>query len=613
MKIFSRLLKYIGPISSFLPTYLGASVVYSFFGVINFSLIIPLLDLLFNVGTFDVPVNEPVFEPSFDYLAKYFYYWIDQIIQNHGKKMALVGVCGVTLVSVALHNLGMYLSQRILGNLKATLVYNIRKDLYDKILNLQISFFSNERKGDLMSRLTNDIYEVENTIASALSLVVRDPIQVIFIFVFLFKVDVGLTLFTLLFLPVSGVLIGRLTKKLKRVSDRSQGTLGDLLSIIDETIGGLRIIRAFNATNYINSKFDSTNKTYQKLIISITNLRELASPTSQVLGGMVLCVILIVGGFKIIDSNGVAGSALSASEFIAFISVFGILLNPLKSMSSSASAIQRGISSAERIFDILDREQTIKNKENALQLTNFEKGIEFRDVSFQYELDGKQILDKVSLHIPKGKTVALVGPSGGGKSTLVDLIPRFHDPVSGNVFIDGVNLRDLEMESVRAKMGIVSQEAILFNDTVFNNIAFGLNVTHEQIIQAAKIANAHEFIEKLEKGYDTIIGDRGMKLSGGQRQRLTIARAVLKNPPILLLDEATSALDSESEKLVQEALNSLMKNRTTVLIAHRLSTVQHADLIVVVKDGQICEQGTHEELIAKDGLYKKFSQMQSIN
>jgi len=475
---------------------------------------------------------------------------------------------------------------------------NIRKELYYKITNLHIGFFSNERKGDLMSRLTSDVSEIEYSVIGTLTVMFRDPITVIIYFTVLFMLNWQLTLYTLIILPVSGFLISLISRKLKKESDEGQIRLANILNVVEETISGLRIIKAFNGEKFIRNKFDHENDNYARLVRSMSNKRELSSPLSEFFGICLVGVILWIGG------NMVFIGDLEASEFFFFIISFYQILVPVKGISGSMTNIQRGISAGERIFRILDAENEITDKPNAKVATSFNHSIEFKNVSFAY--GEATILNNINVELVKGKTIALIGPSGGGKSTLADLIPRFYDTTLGEICVDGTNIKDLSLHSLRNLIGVVSQESILFNDTIYNNIAFSTeNVTEQQVIQAAKIANAHEFILQTENGYHTSIGDRGMKLSGGQRQRLSIARAILKNPPILILDEATSALDNESEKLVQEALNHLMKNRTSLVIAHRLSTVQNADEILVLEKGNIVERGNHKQLMENKGLYSR--------
>jgi subfamily B ATP-binding cassette protein MsbA len=432
-------------------------------------------------------------------------------------------------------------------------------------------------------------------------------VTIILYFAVLFFMSVKLTLFTILVIPISGAIIGGITRRLKKKAIESQESLGRIVNILDETIGGMRVIKAFGAQKYIRSKFDGETDYYSDVNISMAKKNELASPISQFMGVSVVAGILVYGGSLVLNNS----SDLSASDFITYIIIFTQVLNPAKEISRAASSIQRGLASADRIFKVVDTPSEIKNAEQPIILDTFRDAVEFKNVSFSYEKE--KVLDGISFTLQKGKTIALVGPSGGGKSTIADLVPRFYDPTEGKVTLDGVDLKAIEINSLIKQMGIVTQESILFNDSVFNNIAFGLEgISEEKVIEAAKIANAHEFIIELEKGYQTSIGERGSKLSGGQRQRLSIARAVLKNPPILILDEATSALDSQSEKLVQEALTNLMANRTTLVIAHRLSTIQHADEILVIKKGQIVQRGTHQELILEEGLYKKLSTMQSV-
>ena len=569
-----------------------------------------MFDVIFEqVGPGDMGkyLTKPDFSFSVAYFLDLFNHFFLQISETYGKFGTLLYVCIIIVISVFLANLFTYLSGVVLAKVRAEVIKKMRMNIFEQVTKMHIGYFSNERKGDLMSKMTNDIQEVENSIVQSLRVVFKEPVTIILYFSVLFFMSVKLTLFTIILIPVSGAIIGGITRRLKKNAIESQESLGRIVNILDETIGGMRVIKAFGAQKYIRDKFDSETDFYSDVNISMARKNELASPISQFLGVSVVAGILVYGGSLVLSNN----SDLGASDFITYIIIFTQVLNPAKEISRAASSIQRGLASAERIFEVVDTPSNIQNIDKPTEINGFQEAIVFDQVSFSYEKD--QILKDISFKLEKGKTIALVGPSGGGKSTLADLVPRFYDPSGGSITLDGRELRTIEIGSLRKQMGIVTQESILFNDTVFNNIAFGLDgISEEKVIEAATIANAHEFIIQLENGYHTSIGERGSKLSGGQRQRLSIARAVLKNPPILILDEATSALDSQSEKLVQEALTNLMSNRTTLVIAHRLSTIQHADEILVIKNGQIVQQGSHHQLIEEEGLYKKLSTMQSV-
>jgi len=598
MKTFIRIISFARPFQKYAIIYGIFSITAILFGLMNFSFIMPVLDILF--GTTKDPSSYTLPESSFSmaYLKAVLDYYSMNYIQEYGKPTTLFIICVILGTSNFLTNFFKYLSLRVTSTVKAVVLQNIRKELYYKITNLHIGFFSNERKGDLMSRLTSDVSEIEYSVIGTLTVMFRDPITVIIYFTVLFMLNWQLTLYTLIILPVSGFLISLISRKLKKESDEGQIRLANILNVVEETISGLRIIKAFNGEKFIRNKFDHENDNYARLVRSMSNKRELSSPLSEFFGICLVGVILWIGG------NMVFIGDLEASEFFFFIISFYQILVPVKGISGSMTNIQRGISAGERIFRILDAENEITDKPNAKVATSFNHSIEFKNVSFAY--GEATILNNINVELVKGKTIALIGPSGGGKSTLADLIPRFYDTTLGEICVDGTNIKDLSLHSLRNLIGVVSQESILFNDTIYNNIAFSTeNVTEQQVIQAAKIANAHEFILQTENGYHTSIGDRGMKLSGGQRQRLSIARAILKNPPILILDEATSALDNESEKLVQEALNHLMKNRTSLVIAHRLSTVQNADEILVLEKGNIVERGNHKQLMENKGLYSR--------
>ncbi|MFT4031585.1 MAG: ABC transporter ATP-binding protein [Siphonobacter sp.] len=607
MKTYLRLLKYAQPLGQYIAPYFISSLLASIFGILNFALLQPLLEVLFNTDELK-PMAAPVPNFGVDYLKDLFQYHLNQVMLLDGKIRALQYVCGIIILSVFLSNVFRYLSSRIIESMRGSTVSNLRSAVFNKILKLHLSFFNNERKGDLMARLTTDILEVEVSIGRAFSAVFKEIILLIGYFFTLFYQSFELTLFSLVVIPLSGGIIGILSKRLRERAIEVQSTMATILSLIEETFGGMRVVKAFNGENFIGNKFRNENETYFNVWRKMLFRQELASPMSEFLGVSVVAGILLYGGSMVLSGQ----SDLKAAGFIAYIVLFSQVTRPAKEISNAISGMQRGRASAERIFRLMDTPIEIEDAPNAIQVSEFKHDIALQNVTFAYQ-PGRDVLKNISFSIPKGKTIALVGSSGSGKSTIADLIPRFFDPTSGQILLDGTDVRQITQHSLRNLMGIVTQESILFNDTIYNNIAFGLKVTQAQIEEAARIANAHEFIMQTPDGYQSVIGDRGSKLSGGQRQRLSIARAILKNPPILLLDEATSALDTESEKLVQEALTHLMRNRTTLVIAHRLSTIQHADEILVLQQGQIIERGTHSELLEHEkSIYRKLSMLQGV-
>lgn len=610
MKTYFRILSYARPFRRHLPWYGIYAFLSIVFGLLNFTLLKPLFDVIFEqVSPDDMVVfqTKPEFDLSVQYFMHLFNYYFLQIADIYGRFGTLAYVCIIIVISVFLANLFTYLSGVVLAKIRANVIKKMRVHVFDQVSRMHIGYFSDERKGDLISKMTNDVQEVENSIVQSLRVIFREPATIILYFAVLFFMSAKLTFFTLLLIPIAGGIIGGITKRLKKKAVQSQESLGRIVNILDETIGGMRIIKAFGARKSVLRKFEGETDFYSDVNISMAKKNELASPISQFLGVSVVAGILLYGGNLVLANE----SELSASEFIAYIILFTQVLNPAKEISRAVSTIQRGLASAERIFTIIDTPPVIQNKENAVRLSAFKKAITFENVGFRYEQE--LVLKNIDFTLSEGKTIALVGPSGGGKSTLADLVPRFYDPTFGEVKLDGINLKDYDIEDLRNLMGVVTQESILFNDTVFNNIAFGMtDVSEDRVIEAAKIANAHQFIAAMDGGYQANIGERGTKLSGGQRQRISIARAILKNPPILILDEATSALDSESERLVQEALTNLMTNRTTLVIAHRLSTIQHADEILVIQGGRIVQRGTHHELINQQGLYHKLSAVQTV-
>lgn len=603
---FSRILTYVRPYWLDVVLNLVFNLVTIFFSLFSFALVVPFLNLLFQTDAIEA-VAKPEFSFTSDYLLDYLNYFMSNLIIEEGHTYALVFICLVLLVAFFFRNFGRFFACFFMANVRVGAVHDLRRDVYNKILILPLSFYGKQKKGDVMARITTDVQEVEVSILNYLEMLIKDPLTIIFYFAFMVSLSPKLTLFVLVILPIAGLLIGKVGKMLKKESKEGQTKLAGIISTVEETISGLRIIKAFNAIRYSGEKFEEQNSDYTKVLRGIHRKRDMSSPMSEFLSAIVVIIVLWFGGRLILAG----GSNITAADFVSYVVVFSQIISPAKSFSNGYYNVQKGIASAERIFEILDAEEVITEKDNALSIKQFNDSIEYNNVYFRYGKD--DVLKGINLKVEKGKLIALVGESGGGKSTLADLLPRFYDVCEGRITIDGHDIRDYKISDLRGLMGIVTQESILFNDTVFNNIAFGMdNVSREAVIEAAKIANAHEFIMGLEKGYDTIIGDRGMNLSGGQRQRLSIARAVLKNPPILILDEATSSLDTESERLVQEALAKVMEQRTSIVIAHRLSTIQYADEIVVLQKGQIIERGKHDELIALGGVYKKLTDLQSI-
>jgi len=608
MGTFWRLLAYAKPYRRFWPGYLVMSVLSVLFGVMNYAMIQPLLDVLFDPDAIEKYLGEiPPFSLTVEWFNCVFKYYLTKIMEANGVLRALLYVCIILTVASFLSNLTRFISQKILVNMKTYLMRNIRRDLFEKITRLNVGYFNDKRKGDILSSVSNDVNEVQNSIASSFHIIFREPLLIIGFLAGLFYMSPKLTLVTLLTLPLSATVIGSVGRKLKRGTVEAQSLMGLIISHFEEAITGSRITKAFNAQKYVQTHFAKTNERHKTVTRAMFTRQEMASPLSEFLGITVAGAVLFYGGY--LQTKGELG--LSLSQFVTYIAFYWRVLEPSKAIASAYASIQKGLVSGNRIFAILDEKPTIRKAANPIHISSLEREIEYRDVSFKYSTD--LVLKNVNLKVEKGKMVAIVGPSGSGKSTLVDLLPRFYDVTEGSILIDGTDIREFFPKELISIMGIVTQEAILFNDTVLNNITFGLeNVSKEEVVRAAKIANADEFIVKMENGYDTNIGDRGTKLSGGQRQRLAIARAVLRNPPVLILDEATSALDTESERLVQDALTKLMKDRTSIVIAHRLSTIQHADIIVVLKDGSIVETGTHESLVKQNGLYKHLCDMQSF-
>ena len=607
MKTYFRLLSYAVSIRKYVFPYFGFSLLASLFGILNFTLLIPLLNVLFNqAGESNLQVyrNLPDFSFSPSYFSFLFNHYFYGSLENYGRLGALKYACAAIMASVFLANIFRYFSQRVLKTVEADMIASLRQAVFQRAIRLDLSYFTEQKKGNLMSRLTTDVQEVENSIGRAFTATFKEIFSLIMFFVFLASMSVKLTLFSLLILPLSGGVIATITRRLRRSAGEVQQHLSGLISLLDETFGAMRVVKAFRAERLMDERFQEGNSKYRHALLRMVFRQELTSPVSESLGVMVVTGILLYGGSLVIAGEG----ELSASTFIAFIATFSQVMRPAKAIADAFSGIQRGIASADRIIEILDTDSEIQVQEPVKSLSQFQDKIVFDSVGFDY-ISGRSVLENISFEIPKGQTIALVGPSGGGKSTLADLLPRFYDVKNGSIRVDGIDIKHIPLDDLRGLMGIVTQESVLFNDTILNNIAFGTEATFEQVVEAAKIANAHEFIEKSAEGYHTVIGDRGSKLSGGQRQRISIARAVLRNPPILILDEATSALDNESEKLVQAALGNLMKNRTVLVIAHRLSTIQHADKILVIQEGNIVESGTHHELIdIPGGVYAKLTQ-----
>jgi len=605
MKNLLKVLRYAIPYWGFALLNILFNIISVVFSLVSFAAVIPVLNILFKLQK---PVLvPPAFEWSFNSLKENFYYLVGNLIEQYGELTTLAYICGVIVTVFFLKNLFRYLAMYYIAEVRNGVVRDIRNALYYKILILPLSYYSEKKKGDIISRMTTDVQEVEWSVLSSLEMLFRDPVTIIAYLVTLFMMNYELTLMVLVLLPISGLLIGRIGRSLKRTSAKGQIKMGELLSNIEETISGLRNIKAFNSIDWANANFQDTNFKYNRLMVKLFRKRDLASPLSEFMGIAVSVFVIWYGG-KIILSPG---SSMDAAIFIVYITVFSQLINPIKALSTAVYNVQKGAASVERIEQILNAEEVITEKENAIPVKEFSAQIEYRNVWFRYEQE--DVLKNINLVIPKGKSIALVGASGSGKSTMADLLPRFYDVTQGEIMIDGTSIRDFVISDVRGLMGIVSQETILFNASVLDNITFGMQqVSKEEVIAAAKVANAHEFIMQMPEGYETNIGDRGIKMSGGQRQRISIARAVLRNPPVMILDEATSALDTESERLVQDALFKLMKNRTSLVIAHRLSTVQHADEIIVMQKGEIVERGTHNELMAVKGVYKRLNDLQSM-
>lgn len=606
MKSFWRIIRYAYPYKVQVYLNIFFNLLGTVFSLVSIGMVIPVLRIIFNETTGQV--EEPVYDDGLlNYLNDLLMYEASIRLGDSGQRQALFYICIWVVISFFLKNLFRYLAMYFVAPMRNGVTRDIRKELHSKILQLPLAYFTEQRKGDVISRMTADLKEIENSILTTIEMIFREPVMILGSLVILVWMSPQLTLFVLVLLPLVSFLITRIGKSLKRSSIKAQSRASDILSQTEEDVSGLKVIKAFNAESQKETLFARVNDGYYNIMNRVLRKNDLASPVSEVLGTMVMAIVIWYGGSLVLEKE-----TFTAEEFIAYVLFFYQIIPPAKNLSRANYKIQRGNASSERVLEILDAHNPIVDTSGSVVLDDFTDAIRFKDVRFSYE--EKLVLKDINLEIEKGKTIALVGQSGGGKTTITNLVPRFYDVNSGSLTIDGVEVRDIKLKSLRAKMGIVTQETLLFNETIAYNIALGRpEASREEVIAAAKIANAHEFIVKLQHGYDTNIGDSGNKLSGGQKQRISIARAVLKNPPILILDEATSALDTESEKLVQEALFKLMENRTSLVIAHRLSTIQHANEILVMHDGEIAERGTHQELLDKGGIYRKLVEMQSFN
>ena len=606
MHFFLKILKYIKSYCSYVLLNVFSNILSVIFSLFSLTLVIPFLGILF--GTQEKVFQAPPLSLNASSIKENFYYLISKTIDTKGNVEALMLICVLVLSMFFLKNLFRYLALFFLTPIRNGIIHDMRMDLHKKILSLDVAYIGSKRKGDLTSRMTSDLVEIEWSIMGALEMFFKDPISIILYLSTLIFISPHLTVFVVILFPIAGILIGYIGKSLKSSSKKGQDKLAYILSIIDENIFGLRIIKTFNAEGFINSKFKKSSEEYRKIMTSILRKKDLSSPMSELLSTIVMVVVMWFGGQLVLSDS----SSLSPQEFIGYILIFSQIIPPVRSLTTSYYYIQKGSAAAERVYEILDQENGIYNNPKAVKISQINNSINFNINSFKY--DNKEILKNINFDINKGQKIALVGQSGGGKSTIADLLPRFYDVKDGMITIDKTNIKDIDVFCLRDLISIVSQDSILFNDTIFNNIKIGnINATKEEVIEAAKAANAHEFILNCENGYDTNIGNAGEKLSGGQKQRLSIARAILKNPEILILDEATSSLDSESERLIQDALSNLMKSTTSLVIAHRLSTIETADNIIVLKDGEIIEQGNHSELISKAGTYKKLYDLQHQN
>ena len=607
MKDFLKILKYAKPYYIYAILNIVFNILTVFFSLVSLTMAIPFLGLLF--GTIEVENIQPEsFSLTPESIKDHFYFEINTIIESGEKVDALFFICALILITFFFRNLFRYLSLYFLTPIRNGVVHDLRTSLHKKVISLPIGFFTEKRRGDITSRMTTDLVEIEWSIMSSLEMIFRDPLQIIIYLITLIILSPQLTLFVVLLFPVTGFIIAKIGKSLKKSSEKSQEKMGDILSVLDENIGGLKVIKLFNSEKNAHNKFDGESKRYQSLMTSLLRKKDMSSPMSEFLSTIIMVVVMWFGGKLVLAG----GSILSPEEFIGYVLIFSQIIPPAKSFTTAYYRLQKGAAASARVYELMDAENNITDAENPISINKIEKEVSINNVSFQYE--NTTIINKISFSISKGKTIAIVGKSGSGKSTIADLCARFYDINEGEICIDNTNIKDIKLSDLRQLMGVVSQESILFNDTIYNNILIGnLKASREEVIEASKIANAEEFILKSELGYDTNIGEKGDKLSGGQKQRISIARAILKDPDFLILDEATSSLDTQSEKLVQNALSNLMKQRTTLIIAHRLSTIKDADEIIVLHKGSIVERGNHTELVSLAGHYKQLIDLQNIS